>query len=321
MSFRKHTNTYLNNLLPHQDSNEEPACSASPRLRVSASVPTPQFKVDRLLSCLAVFFTVFFAVFFSLSEPLFGQSNEKKSQANPIQFMRPSDRADPRGTPPTNHGAGSRGECPETRIPLTRLVGSKDLDLTIRAYPTIWVYIPYTSAQTQSGQFNFYLQEHDGEENTLYQISLSLPPQPGIIPIELPPSQVNPLAINEKYRWYVTVDCSRNASDWDSNLALVTGQVRRIPLTAKLKKQLESKTLLERVRLYAENGIWYDTLTELAQLQINEPKLVRIWKDLLTNVGLEKISQEPILEYYSSRSKDLGRVLKSSAIIENIVVE
>ena len=299
MSLRKHTNTYHNYLLLHQDSNEELVFSASPRLRVSGSVPTPQFKFDRLLCCLAVFF----AVFFSLSEPLLGQSNERKSQLNPIQFMRANDNPpDSRGTPPTTHGAGSRGECPETQIPLTRLVGSKDLDLTIRAYPTIWVYIPYTSAQTQSGQFNFYLQ--DGEENTLYQNSLSLPAQPGIVPIELPPSQINPLTINEKYRWYVTVDCSQNTSDRDANLAFVTGQIRRIPLTPKLKKQLESKILLERVRLYAENGIWYDTLTKLAQLHINEPQLLKIWRDLLTDVGLERVSQEPILEYYSSQNKD-----------------
>ena len=245
--------------------------------------------------------SIFLISFFILSNALVAKSNDLRqmnhsnSKINRIQFIRANeDRPDSRGTPPTTHGVGSRGDCPETQIPLTRLVGSKDLDLTVLPYPTIWVYMPYTSAQIPSGQFNFYLQNK--EENTLYQTSLLLPIQPGVIAIHLPQAQVNPLNINEKYRWYVTVDCSQNDLEQDGDLAFVTGQIKRIPLTKKLEQQLESKTLLERVQLYAKNGIWYETLTELAQQQMNEQKLLAIWRNLLTSVGLEDISQEPILK-------------------------
>ena len=220
------------------------------------------------------------------------------SQERQIDFIPANTPPPDRGTPPANEGTGSRGEClyQKDMPPLTRLVGSHHLKLTVNEYPTFWLYVPYTPQQAPSGEFS--LQDGDNE---VYRTHFQLPATPGIVSITLP-STAPSLAEGKEYRWYFDINCPPSASSQESATpASLTGLVKRLALSSDLSQDLKAApTPLAKIRTYARHGIWYETLTELAQLRLNEPQnssLQQAWIELLSTqtVGLERIAQEPII--------------------------
>jgi hypothetical protein len=237
--------------------------------------------------------TYYLTSLLSIAPPSYAQS----SQASQIRFIPAKsgkqDRPDDKGTPPTTFGTGSRGNCLEKDIPLTALAGIKPLDLTISKYPTFWVYVPYTAKEAPVGEFSL----QDRAENDLYRTKFALPTTPGAIAISLPPS-ATALAVDRQYRWYFKIDCPRQleASDEFSTPAFVTGQIQRVLPTSELETPLKTaKTALDRVIIYAQHGIWYDTLTELATLDLTQPDLAITRTNLLQDVGLEKVARQPVI--------------------------
>ena len=232
---------------------------------------------------------------------LLAQSDELASNSSEeIQIPLPKVNTDPpdRGTPPASEGTGSRGACLYKRDmpPLTRLGGSNHLNLTVNEYPSFWVYVPYTAQEAPDGEFS--LQDGDDE---VYRIRFQLPETPGIVSITQP-STAPPLEVGKKYRWYFKINCPLSASSNHSPTpASLTGLVQRIASSSVLDNELKvASTPLERIATYARHGIWYETLTGLAQLRLNEPQNSshkKTWIELLSNenVGLEKIAQEPIV--------------------------
>jgi Domain of Unknown Function (DUF928) len=224
-------------------------------------------------------------------------SNNQKSQAQinltPLEKDPPS-----RGTPPGKEATGSRGDCiyKQDKPSLTRLVGGNQSQLTVKDYPTIWVYLPYTAQEASNGEFS--LQDGDIE---VYRTRLKLPSKSGIVGISLP-STIPVLTVGKVYRWYFDINCSRNVSSVNSPTpASVTGIVQKELISVELERDLKTaKTPLEKIFTYAKHDIWYETITELAQLRLKEPNnatLKKVWIELLStdNLGLEKISQEPIV--------------------------
>ncbi len=56
----------------------------------------------------------------------------------------------------------------------------------------------------------------------------------------------------------------------------------------------EEMTKLEQAALYAEAGIWYETIATLAQLKQEQPNnsnLLSVWEEILTSVGLGELAQ------------------------------
>lgn len=199
------------------------------------------------------------------------------------------------GTPSTSHGTGSRGGCPYKKElpPLTNLTGSKNLELTLNAHPTFWVYVPYSHHEVVSGEF--LLQEGDNE---VYSTHFQLPTTPGIVSISLPPT-LKPLEVGKTYNWYFNINCSSSQLAEPPDTAI--GQVQRVAPSGEFESEFKTaKTSLERIAIYAKHHAWYDTLTELAQLRLSEPQnstLKQTWSKLLSdrNVGLAQVAQEPIL--------------------------
>ncbi|MCL1474988.1 DUF928 domain-containing protein [Argonema antarcticum] len=233
---------------------------------------------------------------------LLAQSAQLISQGVEIRFIpRTSNQSSPsggtRGTTTTDSkSTGSRGDCLSKSIPLTRLVGGSKLESTVSDRPTFWVYVPYAPEEASSGEFSL----QDGEKN-IYRTPFSLSRTPGIVSVTIPPT-VKPLEIGKKYRWYFTLNCpQREGSPENSTPAFVTGQVQRIAITSELDSQLKAaKTALERAVIYAKNGIWYDTITELGQLRLKEPEnreAINAWINLFKSedVRLGEISAERIV--------------------------
>ena len=71
----------------------------------------------------------------------------------------------------------------------------------------------------------------------------------------------------------------------------VQAKIRRTDVTPTLQINLnQSKSVLEKAKIYAQENIWQDTLMIAAQLRNSSPKE---WQELLTSVGLEKINSVP----------------------------
>lgn len=220
-----------------------------------------------------------------------------QTDASPIQFIQQANSVPPRrGTPPTREGTGSRGDClyKPGMPPLTRMVGSDPLSLTVSDHPTIWVYLPYGAQESPFGEFS--VQEG---ENDLYRVRFPLPVEPGIISLTVPPN-VLPLQVGKTYRWYVDVNCPSATAPEGSTPASLTGIVRRVaPAPALLNELQAAKTPLQKAAAYARHGIWHETITTLGNLRQREPRnpnLESIWLGLLSDqkIGLAEVAKAPI---------------------------
>ncbi|HEY9727019.1 MAG TPA: DUF928 domain-containing protein [Chroococcales cyanobacterium] len=263
----------------------------------------------RFLSQLKPLFTISVATvsLMSLSTPLLAQpnrlgiNNSNKIQIHFVPAAKPT--LPDNGTPSTNHGTGSRGGCPYKKElpPMTNLTGSENLELTLNAHPTFWVYVPYTQKEAVSGDFS--LQDGDNE---VYSAHFQPPITPGIVSISLPPT-LKPLEVGKTYNWYFNINCSppKFSEPPDS----VGGQVQRLARSGEFESEFKTaKTPIERITIYAKHHVWYDTLTELAQLCLKEPQnstLKQAWSELLSdrNVGLAQVAQEPIVGTVTASSQ------------------
>jgi Domain of Unknown Function (DUF928) len=213
-----------------------------------------------------------------------------------IQFTLSNTQNPPkRGTARGTVGTGSRGNCRSTAKPLTLLAGSDGLEQTVSAYPTFWFYVPYSPDETTSGEFS--LQEGEAD---LYRTAFRLPTSPGIVSITLPRS-VAPLQIGKEYRWYVDINCPSVKPSRNLTPASVTGMVKRVAISERLAQTLSTaKTPWQRTTSYASHGLWFDTLTELAQLRLHQPQdqaVKQAWVQLLSDRAewLKPVAEEAIV--------------------------
>ncbi len=226
-----------------------------------------------------------------------------------ISFKMPNP---PKGPPPRGRvrgGAQRDAYCPLTKPTLTALtpyVEHRDPEFpqlpptmdvwgyTTQTHPTFWFYLPYPKATGY--QAEFILQ--DATEAVVYRQAIALPEQPGIIAIALPKSYPG-LAVDQPYRWYFTLRC-QTVTEMVAAPTVpdrVEGVIQRLQPSLKLMQQLAIAPPLEQVRLYAEEGIWFDAMTTLATLHQAKPteSLYREeWSALLKSIHLEEVSQKPL---------------------------
>lgn len=218
-----------------------------------------------------------------------------------IKFIPANNQPKPpsNGTPKADHGTGSRGNCPyKANVPeLTSLGGDGALTTTLGSHPSFWIYVPYSTSEVSHGEFSL----QDGEQD-LYRAKIELPSNiPGIVEVSLP-STISPLKVDREYRWYFEIDCSNELAGSESTaLDTLTGIVRPVKPSAKLNRELKmARSPLEIVDIYAKYGIWYETVTELAQLIILYPHnstYQRLWSGLLgqSNVSKTDVANESLV--------------------------
>lgn len=204
------------------------------------------------------------------------------------------------GTPRTQTSGGASrngGQCLSSSGTATSeamaLLPPTTQALTVSGRPTFFVYIPPTTATEAS----FSLQDESGELQ--YQTKVALPEQGGALSIPLPET-ASTLQEGKTYKWFFEIHC---AAQYDPDNPIIEGSVSRTPMAPALESELAaSHTALERVQLYADAGIWYDTLGTLAQARQarpQDPALAQSWQELLNSVGLHEIADRPLLEGYS----------------------
>lgn len=263
-------------------------------------LPLPQIKLACTITLALFSFTSCPALVAAQPDQLVSNSSGRVQ----IRFVDGSSR----GRPPIDkRGTGTRGNCLAKGIPLTPLVPASNLGLTVNEYPTFWFYVPYKPDEVLFGEFSL---QDEQNKDVVDRTSFTLAGTPGIVSIDLP-STKPPLEIGKRYRWHFKIYCPPQESSDPPSAAFVQGLVQRVSLNdinPTLESQLKAgKTPLERIALYAENGIWYETLTDLAELRRTSPRDVTLddhWADLLKAVGLEGLFQEPIVEPVKPISQD-----------------
>lgn len=201
-----------------------------------------------------------------------------------LRFRPPS-----RGTPSITRGGASRGDIAAVKQ-LQVLAPAKHPGFTTAERPSLLVYVPQTTAKL----IKVSLRSPDGKR-TLFRKEVAVPAKPGILQLELADTTVEPLAPNQPYRWYVSL--VNNALD-RSTSTIIEGRIERIQPNAALTQRLATTDPNRRAFVYADAGIWWDTvltLNTLRQQQPNNPTLNADWKNLLESVGLGAIATAPTL--------------------------
>ena len=211
-------------------------------------------------------------------------------------------------TPPTNigkpptAGGGTRGDfcaqdlaLPNAEVPLTPLVpaladGEGDWGLTVSERPAFFVYVPATTAR----KAEFVLRDEDW--NDVYRTELRISGEAGIVRVRMPKSKAA-LVVGENYRWHFALVCPEGDRGYVDEIT-VEGWTRRIELDPDLAAKLAGKTALTRSSIYADNGIWLDALSALADSLLDSPEdstLIRAWENILASAGLANIAKRPIV--------------------------
>lgn len=227
------------------------------------------------------------------------QAQPNNAQTSSLRFNPPSLSLAGRGAPGGRRGGATRGQCPKLEAgqsPLTALVPDTQklvLGLTVSENPTLWFYIPY--ALSERLPLKFVLQDEQKKE--VYQTTFAgLQTQPGIVKLTLPSTVT--LETGKMYNWKFAIYCDPNISGESPKIS-VQGWIQRTAPNATLASQLKESTPRQLVALYAKEGIWFDALTTLAELQMANPQDVSLkndWVSLLESVGLSDIAQAPIIQ-------------------------
>ena len=235
-----------------------------------------------------------------------------KVQGNPIQSLgnrvtdtsnlfaqKFPDNGDPKGR--RRGGTSRRDGCPELKTPMTALVPGEESNnksffaSTVAEYPTFWVYVPELPTDSRFGEF--VLQDEQG--NDLYRTSLRLSGKAGTIGVSLPSSLQYGLKQNLKYHWFFRVYCGHPENK--PEYFFVDAWLQRIELTRDIEQQLKTANSRE-YKVYVANNLWYDAVTNLAELRSSHPTegvLAEDWTQLFKSVGLEELAQAPIVQRYN----------------------
>ena len=199
------------------------------------------------------------------------------------------------GAPRRISGAGTRGTCLQNKTDkLITLLPENSSTRTIAQYPTFFAYVPPSTAK----QIRFKLT--DQSQNTVYQTTLSLSDQPGIVRVSVPAGgAVNPLEVGKPYIVSFTLVC--NPDDSSGNI-VAGGVIQRVEPSAVLTRELQQASPRLQSSIYAKESLWLEALSTLAQLRHDKPSdssLTTEWITLLDTVGLGDIAQKPLVPVVS----------------------
>jgi hypothetical protein len=198
------------------------------------------------------------------------------------------------GTSQRRTAGAVRGECEPNPdfglLPLTaqrpQFEGGECLipvDTTTSDRPAFFFYL----APPLSGTATFELRDEANE--TIHSVRFLVPEEPVVLGIQLP-EDVPPLEPGQQYDWFLSVfDASVDRT--------ATGIIQRIAAEPELADQLATADLNNRPAIYAESGIWYDTMTSLAVLLYESPEdeaLLEDWGSLLASVELAEFADVPV---------------------------
>lgn len=203
-----------------------------------------------------------------------------------------------RGAPTSTAGGATRGTCLSgTRRPVP-LTPKEHLGLTLSERPSFFVYVP--ESQTPMAEF-LLLSEDDAD--VIYQTTFKVSATSGVIRFDLP-ADAPALQVGKTYHWFITLNC--DVTKGPSGNPSVEGWVERTAFSQPLAATLAKTAPSDRPAVYAEAGIWHETLTSLADQRRKSPnnsKLQTDWQELLRSVGLDAIATAPLIDCCSASAQ------------------
>ena len=221
-------------------------------------------------------------------------------------FTPPSDAASPRGTTggasrglfnssgeavESNSGAARSNIYGETvALPISSetsmlaVMPDSFFGKTVEARPTVLVYVPASDAS--EAMFSI----KDEVKDSVYEMTVAVPSTGGVIAVELPESAPE-LAVGQNYQWYLALKMD---GELKPSSPFVDGWVKRVSPDGEIARAGDSISEIESL---GANGIWYDTASKLAALQVeqNDEAISNHWYELLESVGLADIATVPII--------------------------
>jgi hypothetical protein len=214
--------------------------------------------------------------------------------ADDLNFIPPEED----NSPESSNGGASRGTqsdvCPQDRNrelsgpSLTAVLPASDQGLTVSGHPTFLVYVPQTSA----GQARFIIQDDNNPDlvteiyETTFDLPKSLTETGGLVPIEMPKNQAE-LEMGKTYTYYATLICSPGDGggiNYDRGFVTRIEMPDNIALVEQNSELSPEQALWQQTMLYAESGIWLDTVNSLVALMEYEPNnkdLENQWMSLM----------------------------------------
>ena len=177
-------------------------------------------------------------------------------------------------------------------------------------HPTFLFHVPYTKPALLDLSFTLQDESNPADPKIIYQNATIAPASTaGTIQITIPKSSLA-LAANKPYRWFLELNMGCTSGQ---RPIFVEGWIQRTELDRNLSSQIDRATPIDRVALYAENGLWYDAVTTLANLQVakpQDPELTKDWQNLLDAIGLKGLADRPLVE---NRRVEQVRQLRSAS--------
>lgn len=201
---------------------------------------------------------------------------------------------------------------------LVALIPKDNVGKAIESAPTFWFYVPaygVLSTETTSDTFSeppsepssrgpkltpvkmgaFGLLDENGQPVLKQLIPVKLPEENALVRVTLPEDKSlwlpgKSLQVGKRYKWFFSIVCSENELGKNPE---VTGWIERVAAPANLNASLQKVPASDRYQVYVENGLWYESLTALAE---NRKTANDSWLAFLKPLGLEGISNEPIIE-------------------------
>lgn len=210
------------------------------------------------------------------------------------EFRTPNSPNPGRNAPVDREGGATRGPCFKGGRPLTAMVPVSGTGTTVTAYPTIFWYMPKTSA---SG-VEFVLKNANDQEvySVKYVLAKSTEDNvslPGIMDLTLPAfAHLSPLEVDQEYQWQLSLICE--PSDPSANVS-VGGKIKRVQFSPTLAIRTSQANSQDLVALYADARLWYETLGTLVALRRErpqDPELTEAWNKLIDSVRLRTTYDE-----------------------------
>jgi hypothetical protein len=206
------------------------------------------------------------------------------------------------GAPRWSIGGAARGGCTVQELPLVPLMPVTNLTdsyptfsaVTVEGHPSFFAYIPRTTAQTvefllldeETGDVVYEpepLTINGGEQIVSFHHDATLPP----------------LDVDKIYTWYFSLVCDGNTFNRpdvtdNSSRPYVRGWLQRVASDQATSSLLASAPPRDRPQIYADAGIWLDTLSSLADLRCaapNDAELTSDWAELMQALNLYQIPE------------------------------
>ena len=201
-----------------------------------------------------------------VSLPLLSVRAESKRETNSnsqdkivfLEEFEPPGDAKPKDTGVGGSRNGLR--CAAEEETIRALIPKGNFGLTLQKNPTVYLYLPQTSAT----QVVLAFQDEAGTQyaRTFLPIETN---ENNIAGFSLPKDKIT-LKAGKNYQWKISIVCSEYLKPGDPTF---TGWIQRVEAT-NIQEQLSNKTVEEQIQYFSKHGYWYDLLDRLARNSLND---------------------------------------------------